>query len=66
MIMVIYVGLMHLRGVKASSVLFSFGPCHVLTHIKALNTGAKSSRRDKGYVENMQIILRKKFPFLYQ
>jgi len=64
--MVIYVGLMHLHGVKVCSVLFSFGPCHVLTHIKALNTGAKNSRSDKVYVENMQIILRKKFPFLNQ
>lgn len=66
MIMVIFAGLMHLPGVKVSSVLFSFGPWHLQTYIKALNMGAKSSGCDKVYVENMQIIFMKKFPFLYQ
>lgn len=65
-IIAIYVGLVHLQGVKVSSVLLSFGPCQLLTHIKALSMGAKSPRRDKVYVENVQITVRKKFPFLYQ
>lgn len=65
-IIAIYVGLVHLQGAKVSSVLFSFGPCQLLTHIKDLSMGAKSSRRDKVYAENMQIIVRKKFTFLYQ
>lgn len=65
-IIAIYVGLVHLQGAKVSSVLFSFGPCQLLTHIKALSIGANSSRCHKAYVENMQIIVRKKFSFLYQ
>lgn len=52
-----------LQGAQVSPVLLSFGPCQLLTHIKALSMGAKSSRRDEVYVENMQIIIRKKFHF---
>lgn len=65
-IIAIYVGMVHLQATKMSSVLFSFGPYKLLTHIKGLSMGARSSRPDKVYVENMQIIIRKKLPFLYQ